>query len=70
MATLTITPITHSQTNDDTIKHNQTHKSNLHNQQKPTKAQPTKTHITNSRSTVGEQTHNLTGTNQSTIKTK
>ena len=44
MATLTMTPTTHSQTNDDAIKHNQTHKSNPHNQQKPTKAQPTKTH--------------------------
>ena len=45
MATLTMTPTTHGQTNDNAIEHGQTHKFDPHNQQKPTaEAQPTKTH--------------------------
>ena len=44
-----MTPMTHNQTDGDTIEHGQTHIFDPHNQQKPTRAQPTKTHITNSR---------------------
>ena len=44
-ATPMVTPITHGQTDGDAIEHDQTHKSDPHNQQKPiVGAQPKKIH--------------------------